>query len=99
MMFAIWVCSVFFVFVFWFGNFVAPNLIFKDTVFRNSNGNMDDDDEFVPKKPKEDEADPADLIELPTNLQAFRGFAVDGFKAGRQRAREEAEARRKKKRK
>jgi len=87
--------SVFLGLLFWLGNYVGPTWIFKDTVFKK---NEDDDGvENVTRKLMEEEVDPADLIELPTNLQPFRGIAIQGFKAGRQKAREEAEAKRRKK--
>jgi len=92
------VCSVFLGLLFWVGNYLAPTWIFKDTVFGNSRRNKDDDGvENVPRKLMEEEVDPADLIDLPTNLEPFRGIVVQGFKAGRQKAREEAEAKRRKK--
>lgn len=79
---------------FWLGNYVVPRWIFKDTVFRN----IDEEDEYVQEEnPSEEAVDPADLIELPTNLMPFRGAAVEGFKAGRQKARDAAQKGRMKK--
>lgn len=84
---------------------MVPTWIFKETVFRNSNGYVDDNaEEHVQEyaqdeagEPSEKEVDPADLIELPKNLMPLRGVAVAGFKAGRQKARDAAEKWRKKK--
>ena len=74
-----------------------PTWIFKETVFRNSGGNGDDGEDYVPdEKSSEEEVDPADLIELPPNLMPFREAAVAGFKAGRQKARDAEEKKRKK---
>ncbi|XP_024369067.1 uncharacterized protein [Physcomitrium patens] len=90
------------IFLFWVGNYLAPTWIFKETVFRNASQNSDDNFEEYgqddkPSTAKEDEVDPADLIQLPPNLRAFTPAAVAGFKAGRQKAREEEEERRRKK--
>jgi hypothetical protein len=80
---------------FWLGNYVVPTWIFKDTIFRNS---IDEEDEYVQEEtPSEEAVDPADLIELSTNLMPFCGAAVAGFKAGRQKARDAAQKGRKKK--
>lgn len=89
--------SVFLGLLFWVGNYMAPTWIFKDTVFGNSKRNKDYDGVENLRRKLEEEVDPADLIELPTNLQPFRGIVVQGFKAGRQKAREEAEAKQRKK--
>ncbi|KAG0561673.1 hypothetical protein KC19_9G083100 [Ceratodon purpureus] len=93
----VFVCvSVFLALSFWLGNYVVPTWIFKETVFRNSGGNVDEE-EYVPEdEPSEEEVDPADLIELPRNLMPFQPAAVAGFKAGRQKARDAEEKRRKK---
>jgi hypothetical protein len=96
-------CSVLFLFIFWIGNYVVPAWIFRATVFNNSRegkqGRLFDDEEDDPDSTRTeegDEVDPADLIELPPNLMAFREAAVSGFKAGRQKARDQAGPKKKK---
>lgn len=95
-------CSVLFLFIFWIGNYVVPAWIFRATVFNNSRegkqGRLFDDEEDDPDftRTEGDEVDPADLIELPPNLMAFREAAVSGFKAGRQKARDQADPKKKK---
>ena len=95
-------CSVLLLFIFWIGNYVVPAWIFRATVFNNSRegkqGRLFDDEEDNPDSTRTeegDEVDPADLIELPPNLMAFREAAVSGFKAGRQKARDQADPKKK----
>lgn len=92
-------CSVFLILLFWVGNYLAPTWIFKETVFRISKENSDDNvEECRQDDEPSEEVDPADFIELPTNLQPFRGIVVEGFKAGRERARQQAGEKLRKKR-
>lgn len=98
-----YMCSVFFLFIFWIGNYVVPAWIFRATVFNNSREGKqgrrfdDEEDELDSTRTEEgDEVDPADLIELPPNLMVFREAAVSGFKAGRQKARDQAGPKKKK---